>query len=132
MWAVRALVVESDAKGMANLALGFAAMQIHADCLQAPAAALSCMQDSRYSLAIVSYELQGGGFPFVAQLLGLARERGQHLDVFVVASQDGASLRAAAAKLDVRAVLQRPVSLRALAQAVEGILCLQAPQSAGR
>jgi DNA-binding response OmpR family regulator len=119
---MRVLVVEADSQAQAALRDEFAAMQVAVTPAGDAASALAALAQEGLSLAVVNYDVEGGGLPLIARLQAAARARGAQLDVFVTAEQEVPALKAAAAKMQVQAILLRPVRRLCLARAMADLL----------
>jgi DNA-binding response OmpR family regulator len=119
---MRALIIEPDETGRCALAAEFETMRIDSIAVGDGAAAMAAFANEAPSLAIVNFDVDGGGLPLIARLQAAARQRRSRLDVFILAERDCPALRAAASQLDIDAVLIRPVERKTLARALAKLL----------
>lgn len=111
---VQVLIVEPHADLAQELLRAFDAIQIETVWVKDAASAISAVSLGDMELAIVSYEVAGGGFPLSAQLKRAAQDRGRDIGLMCVTSKDGDMLRAGAKSLGIIEVFQRPISLTTL------------------
>lgn len=118
----RTLVVEADQSARDQLLQALAAMRISAMPAADPVEAESLVAAAPYDLVFVAYEVAGGGLALAARLKQISEQNAQDLASVLITTVDGPALRLAAAQIGIHRILQRPISVRDVAQALDGII----------